>query len=221
MADEVAPRAVPPANAVGTARVLTLVFTDLVDSTGAQGAPRRPRRGRGRSRAITTWCVASPATRRSRGRQRRRRLLPHLRHPERRGRLRARACSTAHRADAELPPVRVGIHLGEVTERPAPPGSSKPHPGRRSRGRSRRAHPVARAPGPGAALARRLRRRPAATARRRSRSRDRVARLRPLPLQGVGRRRSRSARRESPASRRSRRRPIPTRRGARSPPATS
>ena len=32
----------------------------------------------------------------------------------------------AHRADTELPAVRVGIHLGEVTERPAPTGSSKP-----------------------------------------------------------------------------------------------
>ena len=32
----------------------------------------------------------------------------------------------AHHGDSELPPVRVGIHLGEVTERPAPAESSKP-----------------------------------------------------------------------------------------------
>ena len=32
----------------------------------------------------------------------------------------------AHRSEPDLPPVRVGIHLGEVTERPAPPGASKP-----------------------------------------------------------------------------------------------
>jgi class 3 adenylate cyclase/predicted esterase len=32
----------------------------------------------------------------------------------------------AHRAEADLPAVRIGIHLGEVTERAAPPGSSKP-----------------------------------------------------------------------------------------------
>ncbi|MBW1687773.1 MAG: protein kinase, partial [Deltaproteobacteria bacterium] len=31
-----------------------------------------------------------------------------------------------HHEDPELPPVRVGLHLGEVTERSAPPGSSKP-----------------------------------------------------------------------------------------------
>ena len=31
-----------------------------------------------------------------------------------------------HESEPDLPSVRVGIHLGEVTERPAPPGSSKP-----------------------------------------------------------------------------------------------
>ena len=31
-----------------------------------------------------------------------------------------------HHAEADLPAVRVGIHLGEITERPAPPRSSKP-----------------------------------------------------------------------------------------------
>jgi class 3 adenylate cyclase len=31
-----------------------------------------------------------------------------------------------HAAELDLPAVRVGIHLGEVTERPAPAGSSKP-----------------------------------------------------------------------------------------------
>ncbi len=31
-----------------------------------------------------------------------------------------------HAAESDLPAVRVGIHLGEVTERPAPAGSSKP-----------------------------------------------------------------------------------------------
>jgi TolB-like protein len=31
-----------------------------------------------------------------------------------------------HRAERALPAVRIGIHMGEVTERPAPPGASKP-----------------------------------------------------------------------------------------------
>ena len=38
----------------------------------------------------------------------------------------ALALQAAHRGDAGLPAVRVGIHFGEVTERPAPPGSTKP-----------------------------------------------------------------------------------------------
>ena len=31
-----------------------------------------------------------------------------------------------HAAEGDLPPVRVGVHMGEVTERPAPEASSKP-----------------------------------------------------------------------------------------------
>ena len=110
---------------VGRSRLLTLVFTDLVESTGLKArlgdhaAAGVIARHHDLVRSLLASHAGCEVDSAGDG------FFATFEAPSAAAGF-ALELQAAHHADAGLPPVRVGIHLGEVTERPAPPGSSKP-----------------------------------------------------------------------------------------------